>query len=94
MYPSPWKGLCLVVGADCKLETTAQLASHTSQALALRLLRILLLQVVSGFDLLAGADCMVQTPPGLGLAVLSGLTYNPYAHGQLLCYFCCCLCGF
>jgi hypothetical protein len=30
-----------------------------------------LLQVVSGFDLLAGADCMVETPPGLGLAVLS-----------------------
>jgi hypothetical protein len=28
-------------------------------------------QVVSGFDLLAGADCMVETPPGLGLAVLS-----------------------
>ncbi|WIA22309.1 hypothetical protein OEZ85_004625 [Tetradesmus obliquus] len=28
-------------------------------------------RVVSGFDLLAGADCMVETPPGLGLAVLS-----------------------
>lgn len=28
-------------------------------------------QVVSGFDMLAGADCMVETPPGLGLAILS-----------------------
>ncbi|KAF8057677.1 PAP17 [Scenedesmus sp. PABB004] len=28
-------------------------------------------RVVSGFDLLAGADCMVEAPPGLGLAVLS-----------------------
>lgn len=27
--------------------------------------------MVSGFDLMAGADCMVETPPGLGLAVLS-----------------------
>jgi hypothetical protein len=37
---------------------------------------------MSGFDLLAGADCMVETPPGLGLAVLSGLTHNACAHRE------------
>jgi hypothetical protein len=29
-----------------------------------------LLQVVSGFDLLAGPDCMVEALPNLGLAVI------------------------
>lgn len=26
---------------------------------------------MSGFDILAGADCMVEAPPGLGVAILS-----------------------
>lgn len=45
-------------------------ATHAT-AVAAAATAVAVCQVVSGFDLLAGADCMVETPPGLGLAVLS-----------------------